>query len=253
MWSAAIRAWYLPMCVNSALPLMSPIAYSHGWPSTCMRASTETGSSVSIPSASSPSPLVCGVRPSATSSVSPAASRPSEVVTTTSSSRCSTFSAFCPVRTSTPYSSSASVTCAHAYSSSRGSSRRSPSISVTCEPSVWNACDISTPTTPPPMITSRLRDLLRGRRLAVGPGVVDRVQPLDRRHRGQRAGGEDDGARRLELLVADPHPPLAGELADAAHERDAAVLEPRQLRRVVEVVDDLVAAVEHRRHVELAA
>ena len=40
IWSAEIRAWYLPMCVNSALPLMSPIAYSHSWPGTRLWAST---------------------------------------------------------------------------------------------------------------------------------------------------------------------------------------------------------------------
>ncbi len=42
-----------------------------------------------------------------------------------------------------------------ANSSSLGISRRAPSISVTWLPSVWNACDISTPTTPPPRITIR--------------------------------------------------------------------------------------------------
>ncbi len=40
----------------------------------------------------------------------------------------------------------------------------------------------------------------------------------------------------------DPHDPLAGQPAVAAHERDGVLLEPRQLRRVVEIVDDLVAA-----------
>ena len=37
-----------------------------------------------------------------------------------------------------------------------------------------------------------------------------------------------------------------------AHERDAALLEPRELGRVVEVVDHLVAPREHRAHVERA-
>ena len=155
------------------------------------------------------------------------------------------------MRTSTPYSSSASVTCAHANSSSRGSSRRSPSISVTCAPSVWNACDISTPTTPPPMITSRsgisfavvASRLVHASSIASSPSIggIEGSEPVDEDHR----------ARRLELLVAHPHPPLAGQLADAAHERDVAILQPRQLRRVVEVVDDLVAASEHGLHVEL--
>ena len=92
---------------------------------------------------------------------------------------------------STPSSASASVTWEQANSSSRGSSRRSPSISVTWLPSVWNACDISTPTTPPPITTSRSGISLGRRRLAVRPRAVDRVQPLDRRHRRRRAAGQD--------------------------------------------------------------
>ena len=55
-----------------------------------------------------------------------------------------------------------------------------------------------------------------------------------------------------DLLVVDRHRALAGDPAVAADQRDAAVLEPRQLRVVVEVVDDLVAPRERRRHVELA-
>ena len=49
---------------------------------------------------------------------------------------------------------------------------------------------------------------------------------------------------RLELVVADVDAPLAVEDAEAAIELDPAVLEPRQHAAVVEVVDDLVAAVE---------
>ncbi len=42
--SEAIRAWYLPMCVSSARPLTSPIAYSHPSlaPSASMKSSTST-------------------------------------------------------------------------------------------------------------------------------------------------------------------------------------------------------------------
>ena len=134
-----------------------------------------------------------------------------------------------------------------------GSSRRSPSISVTWLPSVWKACDISTPTTPPPRITSRSGISLGGRRLAVGPGAVDRVQALDRRHRSASSRRRGTTAR-LASISSSPtrDAPLAGEPAAAADQLDPAVLEPRQLRGVVEVVDDLVAPGEHRRDVELA-
>ena len=67
----------------------------------------------------------------------------------------------------------------------------------------------------------------------------------------RRAGGEQDGAAAPRDLVADRDAPLAREPAVAADELDAPLLEPRQLRGVVEVVDDLVAPVERRRDVEL--
>ena len=50
-----------------------------------------------------------------------------------------------------------------------------------------------------------------------------------------------------EHVVADRDAPLAVEPRVAAHELDAALLEPRQLARVVEVVDHLVAPREHGR------
>src|SRR5690242_21886170 len=45
--------------------------------------------------------------------------------------------------------------------------------------------------------------------------------------------------RSLDLLAADPHAALAAQRAGAPQQRDVPVLEPRQLRGVVEVVDDL--------------
>ena len=60
-------------------------------------------------------------------------------------------------------------------------------------------------------------------------------------------------ARRAdEHVVPDHDPALAVESPVAANERDAALLEPRQLGRVVEVVDDLVATCEHGPDVELS-
>ena len=97
----------------------------------------------------------------------------------------------------------------------------------------------------------RLRDLLGGGGLAVGPRL-GLAEALDGRERGARAAGEDHGLARLELVVADVHALLAVEDAEPAVELDPAVLEPRQHGAVVEVVDDLVAAVEHGLDVELA-
>ena len=48
-----------------------------------------------------------------------------------------------------------------------------------------------------------------------------------------------------ERVVANDDAPLAVEAAVPAYERDAALLEPRQLRGVVELVDHLVAPREH--------
>ena len=107
------------------------------------------------------------------------------------------------------------------------------------------------PNTPPPRIT-----IAPGTSLAV---VASRLvhgsasrSPSIGGNAGARAAGEDHRPARLELVVADLDAPLAGQHAEAAVELDPAVVEPRQHRAVVEVVDDLVAAVEHRLHVELA-
>ena len=139
-----------------------------------------------------------------------------------------------------------------ANSSSLGISRRAPSISVTWEPSVWNACAISTPTTPPPSTTSRsgislaivASRFVHAPSIASSPGI------------GGIAGSEPVARKtaRLASISSSPtvDPALAGEPAVAADQLDLAVLEPRQLRVVVEVVDDLVAPCERGRDVELA-
>jgi hypothetical protein len=59
-------------------------------------------------------------------------------------------------------------------------------------------------------------------------------------------------AARAQQLVADAHAALALQAATAAHERDRVLVEPRDLHRVVEVVDDLVAAGQQRLDVERA-
>ena len=99
---------------------------------------------------------------------------------------------------STPCSSSASVTCSQANSSSL---REQPPLALDqrdLAPSDWYACAISTPTTPPPRITSALGDLLGGGGLAVGPRRRRSRQALDRRHRrrASRRRGSRPGAPR---------------------------------------------------------
>ena len=148
---------------------------------------------------------------------------------------------------STPCSASASVTCSQANSSSRGSSRRSPSISVDlrAERAVGLAhLDAD---------HAAAHDDQRGRgsRFAV---VASRL--VHGRASASPAIGGIAGvvpparitARRASI-VSSPTTTrlLAVEPAPAAVERDPALLEPGQLGGVVEVVDDLVAAVEHRR------
>ena len=80
-----------------------------------------------------------------------------------------------------------------------------------------------------------LRHLLRGRALDVRPRL--RLgEPRDRRQEGARAGRNDDRVSGGERAVAGLDAPLAGELRAAAHDRDAAFLEPGELDGVVQIV-----------------
>ena len=91
------------------------------------------------------------------------------------------------------------------------------------------------------MVASRFVQACASARPSIG-GMAGAVPPA--RMTARRASS---------VVVADHDPALAVDPAPAADERDAAVLEPRQLRRVVEVVDHLVAAAQHGGRVELAA
>ena len=73
-----------------------------------------------------------------------------------------------------------------------------------------------------------LGDLVGGGGLAVGPGI--RLgEARDRRQRGGRPGGDDDGLARAQDVVAGDHSALAVEPRLGAEELDAPVLEPREL------------------------
>ena len=58
--------------------------------------------------------------------------------------------------------------------------------------------------------------------------------------------------RRRSTLVADPHRALTLQPRVAPDQRDAPLLEPRQLSRIVELVDDLVAPAQDGGDIELA-
>ena len=88
-----------------------------------------------------------------------------------------------------------------------------------------------------------------GRRLDVRPGAC-RAKAWDVGDERRRPGCHDDCLLRREHLLPHEHAPLAVEPSAAAHERDATLLEPRQVRSVVEMRDHVVATVEHGLHVE---
>ena len=138
--------------------------------------------------------------------------------------------------------SSASWTCSDANGSSRARMRSPPSTSVTCGAERGECLRHLDADDAAAEDQQAVGDRLGGRDLAVRPrrGVA---QAVDRRDQRVAAGRHDDGAARDELVVADRDRALAGD-ARAARGR------PRrrdpsshgQLRAVVEVVDDLVAA-----------
>ena len=192
---------------------------------------------------------VHGVRPIETRISSASNGWPSSTSTCTAPLR-DTEVTDAPSRTSTPPSRSAASTCSLANRSSRSISRSPRWTSVTREPSDDQACAISTPTTPPPRIASR-----GGTRFAVvasmfvqgaasaspaRAGSPPRCRSRSRRRAARRA------PRRRPRRASRPR------AAVAADERDAALLEPRDHRRVVQVVDDLVAPREDGLDVELA-
>ena len=161
-------------------------------------------------------------------SSSPATLVPSSSSTVTVPPARATDVALVSTRTSTPASASAAWTSSAAKGSSRASTRGPASITVTFVPSDAYASASSMPTVPPPR-TIRLA----GTSLAV---VASRLvhgfasrRAVDRRHRRLGAGGDDDRLTGDQRLVAHRDRALARDAAVPAHQRDAEVLEPRQL------------------------
>src|ERR671916_570342 len=216
------------MCVNSARPLMSPTAYSHGTAGTRICASTSTNAPGSSPMVSMPRSSVPGPRPTAMSTTSPDAVVPAEVFTATPPPFCEKFTTEWPVSTSTPNSCSAAARLERLRQ--LGALRP-------------GAHDNDPP-----------GDLVGGGRLAVGPHAtrLELTKPLERRHQRLRAHREDHGLPRFQFLVSHHHPTLAHDPTVTADQRDPVALQPRQQRRIVRSADDLVAPAQHRRHVQAA-
>ena len=129
--------------------------------------------------------------------------------------------------------------------------RSAASIRVTLEPREDQACASSAPTGPAPrtirlsgtsceVVPSRLFQGLA----SASPSIGGIAAPLPVETITARLGDE---RRAVDLEAL-----LAGEAAGAAEEPDALLLEPGELDGVIEVVDDLVAAREHRGGVDLA-
>ncbi len=76
------------------------------------------------------------------------------------------------------------------------------------------------------------------------------VEPVDIGDQRGRAGGDHDRRACEQELVVDEHPSLSVQAAAAAYDRDAALLEPRQLTGVVQMVDHLVPPPQDRVHVQ---
>ena len=119
-------------------------------------------------------------------------------------------------------------------------------------PRLAQACASSQPTGPPPSTI-----MLAGTCLAVVASRLfqarDRSSPSIGGIAAPLPVATTTAWRARQHLLADHDAALAVEAPGAAEEVDAAFFQPGQLAGVVAVVDHLVAAVEHRLRVELAA
>ncbi len=138
-----------------------------------------------------------------------------------------------------------------ANGSSRAITRSAASIRVTCEPEAAPGLGHLHPDHPGAQQSQPPGRLLRCRDLAVRPWLR-LAQTLDRRDERAGAGGDHHSSFGHEHVVSRAHPALAVEPAVLADQLDPARLEPRELGRVVAIVDHLVAASQGGAHVELA-
>ena len=246
-----MRAWYLPMCVSSARPFTSPIAYSQSEPGARIQSSTSIGLPGSRPTVSTPRSVVFGRRPIATSS-------------------------------SSPRDRLARLELDHDLAAVRAHGRRLGALAhvhavlaqrlldvlagerlLAREQAVGGLDQRDLRAEAAPGLGHLHADhaaaedrqppgrLLGGGGLPVGPGL-GLLEPVDRRHRPGRC--RSPPRRRGRRPASRRRPPRGARrrAARAADERDAAVGEPRLHVLVVEVVDDLVAALQHRRDVQVA-
>ena len=133
----------------------------------------------------------------------------------------------------------------------RASGRR-PRPRSTLEPRLLHAWAISTPTTPPPRTSSRSGHLLRPSSPRGSSTAAASASPSIGGTAAAVPVATTTASPAPQRVGADDHRALAVERAAAAKELDPALLQPRQLARVVAVVDHLVAPAKHDRGVELA-
>ena len=198
-----MRAWYLPMCVRSARPFTSPIAYSQSCPGphrvvhldrlAGLEADRVEPDVVAVQLAADRHQQLVGAHRPAARRARPSPRRPPPAPTSRSCRAC----------TSTPFSRSDCSTSSHANGSSRAIRRSPRSISVTvrAERAVrlrhLHAHHAAAEDRQPP------RHLLRGGGLAVGPGL-GLAQAVDRRDQRRAAGGHHHRLARDERVVARP-------------------------------------------------
>jgi hypothetical protein len=133
MSAAAIRAWYMDMCVNAPRPVMSPMA--HSLSAARMRSSTVMPRAVSSsPTAPTPSFAMSVRRPAATSMRSAWTTSPLSSFTTNPLDSKLTRAADSPVRTVMPSASNVADSRSPASGSSAGTSRSACCTTVTAAP-----------------------------------------------------------------------------------------------------------------------
>ena len=230
MFAATTSPSYSPTWVSGQMPLTSPIAQSRSparrWSSTGI-----PWGSASTPTVSRPIPSTRGRRPVATSSRSPRTSAPPSNCRTYSSPSRRAAVACIPSISSMPSRRRASPSASPSGAGSRASTCSAPSTSTASPPRRRTTWAISTPTGPPPRISSRRGTAFMPGRLAVGPHAVELTESRDRRHDRVGAGRHDDVLRGVADAVDLDHA-RAGQPARASQQADAPVRQPALLAGV---------------------
>ena len=240
-----MRAWYLPTCVNGAMPVTSPIAQTFS--AARMRSSTSIPRrEISSPSGSRPSTF--GLRPVATSSRSNASSRPVGEERGCSPSTRSARGAEPDVDAVLPQR------LLDERGRVRVDTREQPRVALherhLRADALEELRELAADRAAAEHDEAR-RHLERLRRLDVRP-VVDRVEPLDRRDRPATSRSRSRAGRSAAPSSPTARTPGSGTTASPRTSSAFIDVEPLDLRRVV-ALGDLVAPREDPLRVERRA